>query len=295
VRKATASSAVAAWELRLVGIIVVTLVAFGIVAVYGASSIWAVQSDEPGSFFARRQIVGALVGIVVLLVATRIDYHVWQRNAWLILGAVVLVLIVPATVGLFVLAEPVIALLFQHGAFAQADTAQTTLALRYYLVGLVGASIDLPLVFAFYARQDTFRPAMVGVLGVVFYLLVALPTYRTLGMIGLILANDAQLVGHALIMVMLFQRRIGTLGGLGIGETLLKSLLASAVMGIAVYGTMWGVELLLPSQGRLLWAVTVLVGGSIGLGSYLGLCALLQVNELQVMLAIALKFATGKR
>ncbi len=94
-RKATASSAVPDWELRLVGLIVVTLVAFGIVAVYGASSIWAVQSDEPGTLFARRQIGGALVGIVVLLVATRIDYHVWQRNAWLILGSVVLVLIIP--------------------------------------------------------------------------------------------------------------------------------------------------------------------------------------------------------
>lgn len=93
--KSTASSAVAVWELRLVGLIVVTLVAIGIVVVYGASSIWAVQMGLPGSFFAQRQIGGALVGIVLLMVATRIDYHVWQRNAWLILGAVVLVLIIP--------------------------------------------------------------------------------------------------------------------------------------------------------------------------------------------------------
>jgi len=95
VRKSTAASAVATWELRLVGLIVVTLVAFGIVAVYGASSIWAVQEGSEGSFFAQRQLGGALVGIMLLLVATRIDYHVWQRNAWLILGAVVLVLIIP--------------------------------------------------------------------------------------------------------------------------------------------------------------------------------------------------------
>jgi cell division protein FtsW len=86
---------VAGWELRLFGLIVVTLVAFGIVAVYGASSIWAIQNDYPGSRFAVRQIQGALAGLVLLLVATRVDYHVWQRDAWLILGAVALVLIVP--------------------------------------------------------------------------------------------------------------------------------------------------------------------------------------------------------
>jgi putative peptidoglycan lipid II flippase len=206
----------------------------------------------------------------------------------------VLVLTLPAATGLLVLAHPLAALLFQHGEFTAADTIQTALALRYYLVGMVGYAVDYPLVFAFYARQDTFRPAMVGVLGVVLYLLVALPTYRTMGMIGLILANDAQLVGHALIMVVLFQRQIGTLGGLGIGETLLKSLLASVVMGVAVYGTMRGIELLLPSQGLLRWAVTVLVSGGIGLGVYLGLCALLRVDELQVMLAIARRFVTGK-
>ncbi len=89
------SAAVAVWERRLAGLIVATLVAFGVVAVYGASSIWAVQNGLAGSFFALRQIGGALVGIVLLLLATRIDYHVWQRNAWVILGAVVLVLIVP--------------------------------------------------------------------------------------------------------------------------------------------------------------------------------------------------------
>jgi putative peptidoglycan lipid II flippase len=203
----------------------------------------------------------------------------------------VLVLTLPAATGLLVLAHPLAALLFQHGEFTAADTIQTALALRYYLVGMVGYAVDYPLVFAFYARQDTFRPAMVGMLGVVFYLLVALPTYRTLGMIGLILANDAQLVGHALVMVVLFQRRIGTLSGLGIGETLLKSLLASTVMGAAVYGTMRGIETLLPTQGLLLWAVTVLVSGSVGLGSYLGLCTLLRVGELQSILALVRKLA----
>jgi putative peptidoglycan lipid II flippase len=218
-----------------------------------------------------------------------------QYQATLAAGLrLVLVLTLPAAMGLLVLARPLAALLFQHGEFTEADTIQTALALRYYLVGLVGSAVDYPLVLAFYARKDTFRPAMVGVLGVILYLLVALPTYRTLGMVGLILANNAQLVGHVMVMIWLFQRRIGTLGGLGIGATTLKSLLASAAMGGAVYGVMRGMELLLPAQGLLRWATTVVAGGIVGLGVYLALCALLRVGELQVVLALARKLIARK-
>ena len=83
------------WETRLLGVVCVLLVVFGIAAVYSASSIWAVQNGRPGSWFATRQLVGAVVGVAVLFVATRIDYHVWQRNAWLMLGLSVVFLILP--------------------------------------------------------------------------------------------------------------------------------------------------------------------------------------------------------
>ena len=195
----------------------------------------------------------------------------------------VVVLTLPAAVGLLVLARPLVALLFQHGEFGANDTVQTALALRVYLVGMLFAAIDLPLVFSFYAQKDTLRPALVGVLGVGLYLLVALPTYRTLGMVGLILANDVQLAGHALAMLWLFWRRVGTLRGHGIGSTLLKSAFASAVMGGVTYGIVLGMERLLPLGGTLGWAVTVAAGGGAGLGVYLAVCALLRVRELELV------------
>ena len=207
----------------------------------------------------------------------------------------VLVLTLPAAVGLLVLARPLVALLFQHGVFGATDTIQTALALRYYLIGMVFAAIDLPLVFAFYARKDTLRPALVGILGVVLYLLVALPTYRTLGMIGLILANDAQLAGHAAVMIWLFQRQVGTLRGYGVGQTLLKSVAASAVMGLVVYGIALGVRGIWPAGGRTSWALTVVVGGGIGLGVYLGLCALLRVRELELARTLLFKISARLR
>ena len=192
----------------------------------------------------------------------------------------VLVLTIPAVIALFVLARPVVALLFQHGSFTETDTQQTTLALRYYLLGLTFAAVDQPLVFAFYARKDTWRPALVGILGVGFYLAVALPTLRTMGMVGLILANGAQLAGHAAIMVWLFQRRVGTLRGYGIGRALGQGLVASLAMGGVLYGIVRGVEVLLPGAGLAHSAVVVVIGGCLGLAVYLGLCVVLRVREL---------------
>ena len=83
------------WETRLLAVVVATLVVFGIAAVYGASSIVAVEQSEPGWAFAGRQLVGAFVGGVLCVIVARLDYHVWQRFAWPLLGASALLLLIP--------------------------------------------------------------------------------------------------------------------------------------------------------------------------------------------------------
>src|SRR5713226_1516184 len=72
----------AIWQPRLMGVVAATLAVFGIAAVYGASSIVAVQSGQSGGAFALRQLIGVLLGLFLLLVVSRIDYHLWQPFAW---------------------------------------------------------------------------------------------------------------------------------------------------------------------------------------------------------------------
>ncbi len=199
----------------------------------------------------------------------------------------VLVLTLPAAVGLFMLAEPVVALLFEHGNFTAHNTLQTSLALRYYLIGMVFAAIDQPLVFAFYARKNTFTPAAVGVVGVLLYALVALPTVRPWGMIGLILANNVQLAGHTLLMLVLFWKKVGPLHTFGIGTTTFKTLIASVVMGMAIYGVGQAV-MMFPIEGRMRWAITVALCGTVGMAVYAGCCALLRVSELNLLRRVLL-------
>jgi putative peptidoglycan lipid II flippase len=195
----------------------------------------------------------------------------------------VLMAIIPATIGLFVLATPIVALLYQHGNFDAYDTAQTAMALRYYLLGLTFAAIDLPLVFAFYARKDTLTPALVGVLGVVVYLIVALSLIHPLGMIGLILANSAQLTIHALTMLALFQRRMGGLGGHGIMVLAFKALFASLVMGGVTYFALSELQGVLDANTLVGKLVVVGGAGGVGLATYLGMIALLRVEEARLV------------
>jgi cell division protein FtsW len=79
----------------MVGVVAATLAVFGIAAVYGASSITAVQAGQSGWAFALRQLIGVVVGMFVLITVSRIDYHIWQRLAWPLLGVTALLLLVP--------------------------------------------------------------------------------------------------------------------------------------------------------------------------------------------------------
>jgi len=194
----------------------------------------------------------------------------------------VLALIVPATLGLLVLGKPVIELLFEHGAFTAQDTLQTTWALRGYLLGLVFAAVDWPLNFAFYARQNTVTPALVGVLSVAVYLVVALLLVRPLGMMGLVLADSAKHFSHATTMLFLTHRRLGRLGGLGLGRTAGKALLAGAAMAGLMFLAQRGVTAL-ALHGLAGEAARVGAVAAVGLIAYLILARLLRVEEIALL------------
>jgi putative peptidoglycan lipid II flippase len=197
----------------------------------------------------------------------------------------VLVLIVPAAVGLFVLAGPIIALLFEHGRFSPADTAAVTSVLRFYLPGLAFAAVDLPLVFAFYARKDTLTPAVVGLISnVVIYLAVALAPSAILGrplqVVDLALANSVQWISHAVLMLWLLKRRVGGLRGFGLSALTLKALLGSAAMGVGAWFTVELMAQRLKSPPTT-WDEFLTVGSAalIGVGVYVGVMAILHVGE----------------
>jgi putative peptidoglycan lipid II flippase len=191
----------------------------------------------------------------------------------------VLVLIIPATLGLLALADPLVGLIFERGRFTAYDTYWTAWALRLYLVGLVFASIDWPLNYAFYARQDTLTPALVGVWSVAVYLVVALSLIGPLGMLGLVLADSAKHIGHATVMFALSWKRIGSLRGLGLARVTVSAGVAAGAMVGLVAAMSWGLHQVLDGDTFLDRLLIVGLAGGIGLGTYVGLVSLLKVQE----------------
>ena len=83
------------WETRLLGMVTAVLVVFGIAATYGAASLVTVNGQNVGIGFAARQLTGAIIGGILLLLASRQDYYRWRRLAWPLLLLTVGLLIIP--------------------------------------------------------------------------------------------------------------------------------------------------------------------------------------------------------
>jgi putative peptidoglycan lipid II flippase len=140
--------------------------------------------------------------------------------------------------GLFVLAAPVIDLVYESEEFLAYDTQATALVMRLYVIGLPFAALDLLLVYAFYARQDTLTPALVGVLSLGTYMVIAVARIETLGLFSLMIADTIKHITHAGVCGYLLWRRVRGFGGQRLAETAARALLASLVMGTVTWGAL---------------------------------------------------------
>lgn len=203
-------------------------------------------------------------------------------------------LIFPATIGLFVLAKPIIVLLFEHGQFTPVDTQMTVTTLRLYLIGLPFAALDLLLVYAFYARQDTTTPALVGLLSLGVYMVAALALEDQLGLFSLMIADSLKHITHAIISAYLLHRRLNGLGGQRLALTLAKTILAAVAMGVVVMVAEPVLENII-GIGNLLQEVTLVgITAIIAVIIFALIAMLTDIEELKWLLTLV-KRKTGMR
>jgi putative peptidoglycan lipid II flippase len=196
----------------------------------------------------------------------------------------VLLLMAPAAVGLWLLGEPLTRLIFEHGKFTPLDTKEVVQALHVYVIGMIFAAVDFPLNYAFYARNNTLLPALVGIFSVVIYLITAFLLLRPLGYLGLVWADTAKQASHALCMIILLNWRVGRLRA-NVLDGLLRTLLAMAMMAAG----MVMIERWLPPlglTGRWQDLSTLAITGGAGMGIYLLLLSLLKMSELQQFMVL---------
>jgi putative peptidoglycan lipid II flippase len=143
-------------------------------------------------------------------------------------------LTIPATVGLILLSEPIIRLIFEHGAFDAFDTRQTALALTCYAYGLFAYSAVKIMVPVFYALNDTKYPVIGSFLAVAANITIILLTIDSFEFRAIALATSSAMTLNFLFLGFVLYRKLTgfSLAYLFLGVS--KILAASIVMGTGV-------------------------------------------------------------
>ena len=196
-----------------------------------------------------------------------------------------LLLAVPAAVALVVIAAPVIAVLFERGAFGAAESTATAGALIAYAAGLPAFILIKVLVPGYFARQDTRTPVRVAILCLVVNVVLNLILMVPLAHVGIALATTlAGWLNVALLAAGLARR-----GFLRPDRRLKRRLpcmiAAAAVMGALLWGLALGLETALETAGLRIAALAALVvAGLVGYGALAALTGVFSVREMRALL-----------
>ena len=195
-----------------------------------------------------------------------------------------LMLNVPATIGLMVLSGPIIELVFQRGQFTSDSTLRVASALFFYAPGVIGYSIVKIASPSFYSLQDARTPVAIGVVTILANIGLNIWLDRLMGFRGLALGTAIAANVNACLLLVLLARRLGGIDARRVMISLVKITAASAVMGVAAYyGESW-LHARLPGRwlglAELPRLARVLGGIGAGLGTLALTAWLLRIEEL---------------
>jgi putative peptidoglycan lipid II flippase len=145
---------------------------------------------------------------------------------------------IPASIGLIVLAEPIISVLYQHGRFTAYETAESAGALRFYALGLCGYAALKVLVNAFYAIDRRKTPMIVSLIAVALNLLLnwIFTLHLGWGHRGLAFSTACVATSNFLILYLLMRSHLGRLESRALAALLGRVALAS----LALLAIAWG-------------------------------------------------------
>ncbi len=183
-------------------------------------------------------------------------------------------LTVPSTIGLALLAEPIVRLIFEHGRFTPGATLETARAVRAYAVGLVAYSGIKVMAPAFYALSRPRLPLAASAAAVAANLIWNLVTFQHFGHVGLALGTSVAAIANFLILIGAFQLAVGGLLTLSLLGALTRILAAAGLMA----GVVWLIAAHLP--GALAALGSVVVGAAV----YFAAARALRLSEASTLL-----------
>jgi len=199
---------------------------------------------------------------------------------------------IPASLGLILLRQPIVAMLYQRGEFTEASTDMVAWALLWYAAGLIGHSVLEVLTRAFYAQQDTKTPVLVGVLAMglnVAFSFGFSAWFSQIGWLphgGLALANSLATALEAATLFIIIRRRLNGLEGRALLDGSLR--ISGAALGMALGLLAWR-----QATGSLNPWLGGLGGAAVGGLIYALGVVLLKIPEVQSALSLIKKRLPG--
>jgi putative peptidoglycan lipid II flippase len=188
-----------------------------------------------------------------------------------------LLISLPSAIGLFILAEPIIYILFERGAFLQEDTFYTARVLGYFALGLPAYIIIKVLVSCFFAREDTKTPLYISIVSVICNIVLSLLLIESMREMGIALATAVSAWINALLLyVMLSQRNNIKFDSLLVSNSI-KILISSIVLVLGIYGLKAIIFEDFVSNSILLNSLFLLLMIFLAIIIYLGLVIMLKV------------------
>ncbi len=142
------------------------------------------------------------------------------------------ILVIPATIGAMIFAEPVIKLLFGRGAFDPKALSMTSSALFFYSIGMIGYGLREILSRAFYSLKDTRTPMINSAIALVMNIILNIILSKYMGIGGLALATSISAIFCTILLFISFRKKIGSFGLKNIVISFIKIVCASLVMGV---------------------------------------------------------------
>ncbi|MGM0896747.1 MAG: murein biosynthesis integral membrane protein MurJ [Bacillota bacterium] len=142
-------------------------------------------------------------------------------------------LVVPATVGSLLFAEPIVILLFGRGAFDDTAIALTSSAFFFYSIGMVAYGLREVLSRAFYSLQDTRTPMVNAAIAMVLNIILNFILARYMGIGGLALATSIAAIFGTVLLFFSLRKKIGAFDMKQLATSFLKIMVASIAMGAA--------------------------------------------------------------
>ncbi|HEY7874452.1 MAG TPA: lipid II flippase MurJ, partial [Actinomycetota bacterium] len=195
-------------------------------------------------------------------------------------------LMLPAAVGMFILAPAMTATLLEHGIATEVSTDLVAAVLRFFVLGLVQFAVFQLLIRGFYAMQDARTPFLVNCLVVALNIAVNVPMFWWLRAKGLAAGQGIAYTVGVLLLARLMARRLGGIEGRRIAVSALRTVVASAGMGVVV----WVFTAVLDTtmiDGVLVARLAALsVTVAAGAAAYLACARLMKVEELEYVRAL---------